>query len=45
MALNAEARATEQMRISLLIYMKCEPKTKGKRQERVNSNNIKAFVP
>ena len=41
MALNAEARATEPMRISLLIYMNY----KGKRQEKVNSNNIKAFVP
>ena len=28
MALNAEARATEQTRISLLIYMNYEPKLK-----------------
>ena len=28
MALNAEARATEQMKISLLIYMNYEPKLK-----------------
>ena len=41
MPLNEKARATELMRISLLIYMNY----KGKRQERVNSNNIKAFVP
>ena len=30
MALNAEARATEQMTISLLIYMNYEPKLKEK---------------
>ena len=44
MALNAEERATEQMMISLLIYMNYEPKLKEKKQERVNSNSKKAFV-
>ena len=33
MVLNAEARATEQMRISLLIYMNYEPKLKEKTRE------------
>ena len=45
MALNAEARATEQMTISLLIYMNYEPKLKENDKRGLNSNNIKAFVP